>query len=114
MRSVAMWLLRAVTTTVPVVIAACYGMAYRYTRQGRVVDRATGQGVAGMKVTCAQGGATASTGADGAFTLPDDDRCDSVQVEDADGAANGAYAPGNATLPRGHQETVIPVDPETP
>jgi hypothetical protein len=39
MRIISRFLLGIVTFVIPVVIAACYGLAYTFTQRGRVIDK---------------------------------------------------------------------------
>lgn len=52
MKQTARAALRLVLLAVPCVIAACYGMSARFTKQGRVIDKDSHAGVGDMKVGC--------------------------------------------------------------
>ena len=98
MRRLVRFMLRIVTTAVPVVIAACYGVPYNFTQRGRVVDRDTKQGIGGLMVECrtASDATTESnySGTDGSFVLIalNAADCQKVAVEDLrDGSTR--YAP---------------------
>lgn len=112
MRGLSRWLLRGLTAAVPVVIAACYGMAYRYSRAGKVVDATTSSGIAGLRVTCVKGGAetTVRTGDDGSFTVRAPGPCDELRIEDGDGDQNGAYAAKTLPYPPGDDEIRVVLD----
>ncbi len=96
----ALWLL---TTAIPVVIAACYGV-YEESRRvfGKVVDGDTGEGIQDIQVECVVGegeneyvpAGTMTLPGDGAFELWVDeyDPCDKLVFKDLDGEENGAYA----------------------
>lgn len=91
-RLLAKYLLWLIGVAIPVFIAACYGMPYRYTKQGRVIDRDTKQGINAIKVTCIRAGSTQITsysGPDGGVDLDYDLPCDELLAEDTDGPANG-------------------------
>ena len=86
-----LWL---IGVAIPVFIAACYGMPYRFTKNGRVVDAATGVGINGIKVTCLDGARDYNysyTYGNGGFELDYDRPCDAIRVDDVDGVANGQY-----------------------
>ena len=88
-------LLKLVTVGIPVVIAACYGAPYDYrnTKQGKVLDRATHEGVTNIKVSCLlEDGLLESetySSTDGSFYLEYDQPCAKVTAEDVDGIENG-------------------------
>ncbi|MBN2358779.1 MAG: hypothetical protein JXR83_04955 [Deltaproteobacteria bacterium] len=121
-------LLWVITAAVPVVIAACYGPAYTFTKSGRVVDRTTGAGVANIAVSCADPVSAAASGdpgtADGSGgLLPDvhltaDDGsfywggfepCRQLKFEDADGLRAGTPYP-TRTAPCGDARQELVVD----
>ncbi len=52
MKQIARAALRLVLLAVPCVIAACYGMSARFTKQGRVIDKDSHVGVGDIKVGC--------------------------------------------------------------
>lgn len=85
-----LWIITAIT---PVFIAACYGAQAVFAKAGRVVDQETGDGIAGVQVTCvvdpAEGSTTVVTDEEGKFVLDYAGVCNSVRVEDVDGPANG-------------------------
>lgn len=73
MRRISRILLGLLTTSIPVVIAACYGMMYAFSQRGKVIDKDTKAGVAGLRVECRNKAdamtARTHTGADGTFGL---------------------------------------------
>jgi hypothetical protein len=85
--------LKLATLGIPVVIAACYGMPYQYSRQGRVIDKSTHLGIGGIRVTCLdeEGAVDSETrsGENGSFVLYYDQICATLMAEDDDGAENG-------------------------
>lgn len=85
-----LWLLGV---AIPVFLAACYGMPYRFSKTGKVVDRATGDGIYGLKVSCPANGYSQSdyTNPDGSFTLFYDTPCERLEISDTDGDDNGRY-----------------------
>lgn len=85
-------LLWLVTSAIPVVIAACYGMPYTYARAGTVVDRETGRGINNIKVTCQRADGTIDssdrTYGEGDFYIGYDE-CPLILFEDDDLMLNG-------------------------
>ena len=74
MKNLARACLRVVMLTIPVVIAACYGVGARFTRNGKVIDSQTHLGVEDIRVTCVEANGTVSAsassyGSGGDFTL---------------------------------------------
>ncbi|MEK7705105.1 MAG: hypothetical protein AAB426_09115 [Myxococcota bacterium] len=116
MRVVKKALLWVVSTAIPVTIAACYGVAYRFShsQSGRVLDAATSNGIAGIEVTCLVADGEQSTTysrEDGAFELPYEEPCDSVRAADVDGAENGGtYATETVPFDENADELVIELD----
>ena len=110
MRIAARWMLKALAAAVPVTIAACSG-ALMETRNGRVVDQASGTGIKGIEVECSygDGGGPVSTSADdGSFTLSYDVPCDNLVVSDVDGAENGGlYQSRTIPFPAGTGDITI-------
>lgn len=115
MQKLAKFFLWLLTLVVPVFIAACYGPSQRYTRggqpqraaNGRVVQRDTGQALAGIAVNCLQAGRIAligSSAADGSYTLFDPYACDRLVFEDRDGPANHGR----------HVSRMVTFDPDAP
>ncbi len=100
LRRVAGWVLKLVTCTIPVFIAACYGVPYRFRPcPGKVVDKTTQVGIPGIEVRCRRGGDfvnVTSTSPDGSFILDvPEEGCDSIDASDVDGTANGSYLDGS-------------------
>ena len=93
MRRIKKALLGLVTVMSPVVLAACYGPAYKEIEfSGKVVDRETKAGVSGARVECLVDGEALSTvhsGVDGVFNLASPIPCDAFRVIDVDAGANG-------------------------
>jgi len=105
-----LWML---TAAVPVFIAACYGINYQFTKNGRVLDKTTRAGIANIEISCADpadvapivdagsgedGGATEDagyhasgfvSGADGSFFWGSETACNKLKFEDIDGQENG-------------------------
>ena len=81
-----------VTFAIPVVIAACYGPAYRYRRGGRVLDKVSRAPISQIDVSCERDGGSTypdRTGDDGVFQLQFDD-CETVKAVDSlPGAGDG-------------------------
>lgn len=95
------WLLGIFVTTIPVVIAACYGVPYDIS--GRVIDADTQEGIDGIEVTCIN--------YDNFSTLEDEGEelvtytssgyydymatstgsCKMIKLRDVDGTDNGLY-----------------------
>lgn len=114
MRTLKRALLWIVGTAIPITIAACYGVAYRFSKSGRVVDAATSVGITGVEVTCLVNNAEESlaySGADGGFELSYDKVCDEVRAADVDGAENGGtYAAKTVAFDEDAAELVIELD----
>ncbi len=84
----------------PWVIACAYGTYYKYSKAGRVIDRDTHAGVAGIEVECLVGGKVQSSsvsGPDGDVQLRYDEPCETLRATDSDGSQNGLYA--ETTMP---------------
>lgn len=80
------------SVAVPIVIAACYGMPYRFAKDGKVVDAQTKKGIAYIDISCVKDDRTVSSfnsWEDGHFVLQYDKPCDSLLIEDIDGEENG-------------------------
>lgn len=87
-------LLWLITGVIPVVVAACYGVMYTFTRNGKVVDADTGEAIQGIQVSCAVGNRsnvidTSYTDAYGTFYIAADTECDAYIFTDVDGDQNG-------------------------
>jgi hypothetical protein len=97
MRRISRLLLGIVTGIVPVFIAACYGIANSFSQHGKVVDKTSKAGVAGLRVECLSGSNNVSdmthTAADGAFALytMSASSCTTIAVDD-DREAGARYA----------------------
>jgi hypothetical protein len=97
MRRVSRFLLGIVTTSIPVVIAACYGMMYEFSQRGKVVDKSSKSGVAGLRVECRSETNTMTdrtyTATDGAFALSaaSSSACRTIAVDD-DRESGARYA----------------------
>lgn len=113
MRRISRLLLGIVTCVVPVFIAACYGIAYTFTQRGRVVDKTSKTGVAGLRFECRSASNSVSdvthTAADGTFDLHarDANACTTIAVED-DGRATTRYASTTAK-PNAAKDLVVEV-----
>ncbi|MGI5863873.1 MAG: hypothetical protein ACOX6T_17705 [Myxococcales bacterium] len=88
-------LLKLMTAGIPVVIAACYGAPYQYSKSGRVLDRSTHVGIPGIRIGCVlpDGGVAYEThsNTDGSFLVEYDQECAKITAEDVDGEENGRY-----------------------
>jgi len=107
MKTLARWGLKLLALATPVVIAACYGAPVNSNNVkqtcGTVQDATNQAGIAGIQVTCLQGGQeldvvyTDSTGFFCALTNSPA-TCDTLRAEDVDGAENGGtYLTATAT-----------------
>ena len=123
MKKIIRWLskplLWLVTSAIPVVIAACYGVYDGLiSRSARVVDRDTGMGIGGIKVTCIDseagtGDSTYSFEHDGFFELyfSEGDGCQFVRFEDVDGPENGGdFADRTVEWSAELEDSEIPLD----
>lgn len=115
MRRVSRFLLGIVTTSIPVVIAACYGMMYEFSQRGKVVDKSSKAGVAGLRVECRSETNTMTdrtyTATDGAFTLSttSSSACKTIAVDD-DRESGARYASTTAQ-PDSSRDITIEVTP---
>jgi hypothetical protein len=92
MRLVARCFLWLLTVAVPVVIAACYGPMYRFSKSGKVIDSQTKEGINNIQVTCLRNGYeqdVAYSLTTGQFDIYYDAACDELLFEDIDGEENG-------------------------
>ena len=111
MRTIARFFLWLVTAAIPVVIAACYGMPYKYSKSGHVIDSETKEGIQGIQVTCVVNDSDYSmayTYEEGAFVIEYDADCDALRVEDVDGEDNGGtYLPRTVAFCKDCQDITI-------
>ncbi len=108
-------LLGVMGVVVPVIVAACYGVPYRFSKSGKVVDKTTGQGVPSLDVVCVSGNNEADltvTGVDGVFDLWYDQACDAVLIRDVDGDTNGVYGAQRVDFCEDCDPWVIEIDQE--
>ena len=92
MRYVSRFLLWTTGLVVPVMIAACYGMSYAFTKCGKVVDAESKAGIGNIEVTCMRDGVAGGgsyTDVEGGFCLGYDEPCDTLEAVDVDGEENG-------------------------
>lgn len=74
-----------VTFAIPVVIAACYGVGYRYRKGGTVLDKQTRGSISEIDVSCDFDGGTSPTfrtGDDGVFQIQSDQNCINLRAVD--------------------------------
>ncbi len=115
MRRVSRFLLGMVTTSIPVVIAACYGMMYQFSQRGRVIDRNSKAGVAGLRVECRTDSNSMTdrtySASDGSFDLhtTSSDDCTTIAVDD-DRESGARYASTTAR-PDSAREITVEVTP---
>lgn len=94
MRLVARMFLWLIQVAIPIVIAACYGAPFRYSKSGHVIDANTKEGIDGIRVTCLENGNdwnNTYTYNSGYFEVYYDIPCDYLQFTDEDGPENGSY-----------------------
>jgi len=100
MKNLSRALLKLLTLGIPVVIAACYGMPYKYNASGKVIDKGSHQPIPGISVACLKtDGSTltaTTTGQDGSFYIGSDTGCAGLSATDVDGATNGSFKPASA------------------
>lgn len=115
MRKMSRFLLGIVTTAIPVVIAACYGMAYQFSQRGKVVNKTTKAGVAGLRVECRTDSNAMTdrtySATDGSFDLYTSSRggCKTIAVDD-DRESGARYASTTAD-PDPSRDITIEVTP---
>ncbi len=115
MKRVSRCLLGLVTCVVPVFIAACYGVMNTFSQRGRVVDKDTKAGIAGLRVECRNANQTVTdmthSAQDGAFALYAESAssCATVAVDD-DREAGARYASTTVPSDTG-KDLVIEVSP---
>jgi hypothetical protein len=115
MRWLARAALAALGSVTTLFIACAYGVPWRYSKSGHVLDATTRQGITGIQVACvdAQGQAVRETrsASGGVFSLGVDS-CDALAFSDVDGAANGAYAPTTVPFtPQDESGMVVALEP---
>lgn len=91
------------TAVAPVYIACAYGSPFNYSKDGRVVDAESKEGIEGIQVTCVVANQDHNSGTStsgGYFILSYDEVCDEVRFVDVDGEDNGGQ----------YQTRVIPFD----
>jgi hypothetical protein len=101
MRLIARFFLWLIGIAIPVVIAACYGIGYRFSKSGKVTDSKSKQGIDGIRISCVRSGQVVSstssrkvsypsgnTGS-GYFDIDYNTPCDELRFEDTDGPQNG-------------------------
>jgi hypothetical protein len=117
MRWLARLLLGLVTSAVPVVIAACYGSPHRSVQRGRVIDKNTRAGVAGLLVECRTGTNVATdtcySGADGSFNLMAIDTADCAIIDVKDEREAGSHYAPTTALPDPKAEIIIEVSSQS-
>jgi hypothetical protein len=115
MRIIAKFFLWLITVAIPVVIAACYGPLYKYSKSGKVVDSETQEGINGIQVSCMVGGSpwdVTYSDPQGEFLLMYDRPCDELQLEDVDGDQNGRYLTTTAPFCEDCTTIAVEMDPE--
>ncbi len=115
MRWLARAALAALGSVTTLFIACAYGVPWRYSKSGHVLDAVTKQGIPGIQVACVggQGEVLRDTrsAAGGAFSLGVD-ACEALTFADVDGAANGTYAPASVPFtPLDDSGMVVELDP---
>ncbi len=115
MRWLARAALAALGSVTTLFIACAYGVPWRYSKSGHVLDATTRQGIAGIQVACVDGQGQVlrdtRSAADGVFSLGVD-ACDALAFADVDGADTGAYAPASVPFtPQDESGMVVELDP---
>ena len=107
-RRALLWIL---TTAVPVVLSACYGVMYGFRRAGRVVDGATGKAIPGIKIQCLNDRnevVGSDTTSDGPFYVKTTEPFTTVVFTDMDGEENGGDF-GEVKIPADRLDSDEPV-----
>lgn len=83
MKNAAKIALKFVLLSIPMAIAACYGMAAQYSRRGKVIDKATHDPLSDIKVECLKGGSSVDEAIsyNGDWTIYTE-TCDSLKASD--------------------------------
>jgi len=115
LKNIARACLRVVMLTLPVVIAACYGMPAKFSKNGKVIDKQTQAGIADIRVSCVEANGTVSAsassyGTDGAFILYYDTACDHLDATDTVTNYAGAARYQETTVPFGSGDITIQMD----
>jgi putative lipoprotein (rSAM/lipoprotein system) len=115
MQAIKRVLLWIITVAIPVTIAACYGVAYRFSALGKVVDADTGDPIEGIQVSCLDADgldmSTVWSDEQGQVTIDYDEPCDKLRAVDVDEAENGSYASKDVPFDGNASETLIEMDP---
>jgi hypothetical protein len=117
MRQLARALLKLATLAIPVVIAACYGVQYAFSKSGKVIDKSTHAGINGIKVSCVLADGTVESecysDSEGSFVLMFDNACSKVTAEDVDGTENGKYSRAEIAYSEESSVLLLEMEPET-
>lgn len=107
MRLLAKMILWLMQVAIPIVIAACYGAPFRYSKSGKVIDSETRAGINGIRITCLENGNDWNTSysfSDGHFDVFYDVPCEYLRFTDEDGPENGGH----------YAERLVPFDEDCP
>ncbi|MGC4117121.1 MAG: hypothetical protein QM765_21690 [Myxococcales bacterium] len=108
MKRLASIALKVVILGIPMVIAACYGVAARYSRRGNVQDVDTHSALQDIKVSCVDKSGTVTdygnSDSNGNWSVYYDEPCDHLEAEDTMSPAR--YQKATVTFPSADGSTI--------
>ncbi len=116
MRRFARFFLWLMGVAVPVFLAACYGMPYRFSKIGKVIDSESKTGINGIEVSCLNNEQVLDVShsyEDGKFEIWYDQPCDVLVFEDVDGEENGGlYSQKQIVFDEDTDNIIVEMDQE--